>query len=1580
MTKSKKFFSVFLSVAILISSIFVGGVVSANTGLNLYTTTNTYDDAGVSFINTSISGNPGTYVNSETKDNNFAVYNTQIEHFDDTHGNAAHFTKAEPQNGDWRALVRIYKQGETNLTQFKPKAATTYELKLKYNVTSKPSSAITLQIVQASWQEISYQKSDLNTADRILADVFTVSEATDGWVDATIKFTAPASPKYICLGTAGNWVSGVNVWVDDIVVSECGTVNIHNYNGTDTQTADVTANTTVAELSVPEIEGMLFDGAYADAEFYQPIDSTDKAADYTNIYYKWKVIGYGEYYVGFENYIDLKNVISLADDASIVTSGAFAGGSALKLDLSGYKFSAFELRDENSIDAIANHKYKIAFKYKATETIKVSAGMGLSFNLPATAYSLTDKLNLSDCADWSEATLEFVADHSLTDGYSLALLVSAENGGQVYFDDIYITDITDKTAGAGLSFELSEDWYPTINTVDIWGGQSDLSEPKDTDNDGIYEITNGAELAYIIKNGGTIGEAIGCSFIITKDIYLNDITAINWKTGEVLAEGYTPNTWFNQGANSFQGSIDGDGHTVYGMYRNDSPPSTQSYSGWGTALVPKIEKNATIAFKDLAVDYAFINVECAASAFVATTNGAGGNAINISFDGCYVGAKVQLRGGDAGAFVGYSGGDGGNVTIKNCYSLATTVGTVDYGLVAYVRQATLTVSNSFNANGPITSYDNSNWTGKYTFTNSYQTEEAGFHNYFYKTNFETVSADNMTGLDVFSDTSKMLNLNTDDVFVAEEGFPRLKIFVKSESAPQHWQGDTTVPSDTDGDGIIEIGKASELAYIIKVSGGEGKSYILTSDIYLNDITKINWSTGAVAQGYNLNKWYGSYNFTTFSGNIDGNGHTIYGLYNNQNMPYTAAATGSALIPAVTAGEGVTIKNLGIDNAFINYESNASAFVGYLPANSSLIFDKCFVGDKVTLEGGFAGAFNGRANNNTTITITNSYSLAKMTTHPVEGSTAYKAGFCGHHSGCSTNVTVKNSFNGEGPIFSGYYTTPKSAENCYQTADNPPTGVTKLSVDNMKGNNVLTDGTKMSMLGVAFKTTNRNFADNEYYTYLPEGTVIGGNYNPSFYEHFINSALAPIDSEEVIFGSTMTRGAYVKFGTKPDAEDILIPTSKLAQVVQGTAEQVLLNREYYDIEFDVISENLASQTSSAVNYIFITDIHYPGDYASQKSALIRQMQLICKMANENENIDFIAVGGDIVEGYDDNKEKCFARIQEILEPLTLCTKPVFVAAGNHDDNCYGTFTSPEKVASNLDWDRNVIDYVVNPTTKNGIKQDKDYNNEKYDSKYYYYDLVGKKTRIIVLDSSNYPQKYDDDGNVTLYLNEGYTADSAESRNKYINGYNYYGYSKAQLQWLANEALTAEDGWNYMFISHMGIDEATNSAVVNYGTDLRAIIKAFQTKTAYVNDTLEVNKDWSNTSGKILSYHYGHVHSEQSVYSEDIELWQFSSATAQSKNELISTPDELCFDVISVTQANIAKQNLGSGEDNRFVVAADVTIGDANNDFITDIFDLVSVSNVVNGKSSRLSFSAADLNKDCILNTIDLEEIRKIIIGK
>lgn len=90
-------------------------------------------------------------------------------------------------------------------------------------------------------------------------------------------------------------------------------------------------------------------------------------------------------------------------------------------------------------------------------------------------------------------------------------------------------------------------------------------------------------------------------------------------------------------------------------------------------------------------------------------------------------------------------------------------------------------------------------------------------------------------------------------------------------------------------------------------------------------------------------------------------------------------------------------------------------------------------------------------------------------------------------------------------------------------------------------------------------------------------------------------------------------------------------------------------------------------------------------------------------------------------------------------------PVFVLMGDHDDNSYHLLSSDSSdtvlntnaIITNLDWQKNMID-VYSPDAV----QDKNADN----SKYYYYDLTAKKTRVICLDSLDYEAKYDENGYV------------------------------------------------------------------------------------------------------------------------------------------------------------------------------------------------------------------------------------------
>ena len=584
---------------------------------------------------------------------------------------------------------------------------------------------------------------------------------------------------------------------------------------------------------------------------------------------------------------------------------------------------------------------------------------------------------------------------------------------------------------------------PDPEASKVWGGQSDLSAPLDTNADGVYEITKGSELAYIIKNGG-----MGESFILTNDIYLNDVTTINWAEG-VAEGGHTINSWYgNYESTAFSGKVDGNGHIVYGLYFN-SAPSYGAYYNYTVGLFPAVDGNAEI--KNLGIDKAYVNYEGFAAAFV----GLGKSGATLTIDGCFVGKDVTVKAYGAGAFRGYAAGM--STTISNSYSLAKVASNGGgYGLVASVWGA-LNISNAYNANGPLVSETDDYYS---TVTSCYQTVNGGV------AGAETITADNMKGKDVFTNAAKMPNLNGNEVFTAQNGFPVLSVFtslIDTEPTPEPtpdpvvsniWggQSDLSAPIDSDADGVYEITKGSELAYIIK-NGGAGNSYILTEDIYLNDVDKVNWQDGTKADGYTINSWYGNYESTAFSGKVDGNGHTVFGLYFNIGTSYGAYYTYTVgLFPAV---EGTAeIKNLAVDKAFINYESFAAAFVGLGAAGSTLTIDGCFVGKDVYITAFGPSAFRSSSRGMDT-TISNCYNLGTMNA---------MGGSYGLASFVWGNLNISNSFNATGPILSDTNDYEVTISNSYQSVSGGVnTGAVTLLADAMQGVDALINAEKMPLL-------------------------------------------------------------------------------------------------------------------------------------------------------------------------------------------------------------------------------------------------------------------------------------------------------------------------------------------------------------------------------------------------------------------------------------------------------------------------------------------------------------------------------------
>ena len=119
----------------------------------------------------------------------------------------------------------------------------------------------------------------------------------------------------------------------------------------------------------------------------------------------------------------------------------------------------------------------------------------------------------------------------------------------------------------------------------------------------------------------------------------------------------------------------------------------------------------------------------------------------------------------------------------------------------------------------------------------------------------------------------------------------VNMFVSAEEIAI-WDGSRTAPTEGSGTAIdpYEITNGAELAYVITTGGGENTYYELTEDIYLNNIDRIDWSTGVAEDGYTPNSWYEDWQIThplegeLFQGIINGNGHVIYGLYITKMLP------------------------------------------------------------------------------------------------------------------------------------------------------------------------------------------------------------------------------------------------------------------------------------------------------------------------------------------------------------------------------------------------------------------------------------------------------------------------------------------------------------------------------------------------------------------------------------------------------------------------------------------------------------------------------------------------------------------------
>ena len=488
----------------------------------------------------------------------------------------------------------------------------------------------------------------------------------------------------------------------------------------------------------------------------------------------------------------------------------------------------------------------------------------------------------------------------------------------------------------------------TVAAKGVWNG-TDIIRP----NEGVgsesdpYLVSNGAELAWAVTC-----EKNGLYFRLSSDIYLNEIN----EDGSLK----TYNPWFRSTeSGNLSINIDGDGHMVYGLYYNDDSPKSWKMAGVG--LVPSVSADHKATITNLGIASSYINDKYAVGGFVGCSAG------TVVLDGCFLSDTVTLTGFETGAFIGLSTFE---FQISNCYSHATLIrgseNSISYvGLLGDFYSVDggniekCAMYNCYNSAGAVSTKKGLENSGQV-----YATADSKFGT--------KLTAEQMKGA-VYNGNRMLLG----DAFVATEGYPILKAFAKNPCAFWNGMGDNFDKGDgRSADTAYLIENAGQLAYMVALGGGNSY-YKLNNDIVLNDLEKIDWSSGNVEIGieYNPNLWFTGTNQTSskydgfeknivFSGNVDGNGRTVYGLLYDADSLHTSAG----LIPATN---NTNVKNLNFAFSFIS----GGRFTGTLSGYYAGTISNCYIDRTVTVYGkkainvdsasvgGFIGWSNGIAFDN-----------------------------------------------------------------------------------------------------------------------------------------------------------------------------------------------------------------------------------------------------------------------------------------------------------------------------------------------------------------------------------------------------------------------------------------------------------------------------------------------------------------------------------------------------------------------------------------------------------------------------------------
>jgi len=493
-----------------------------------------------------------------------------------------------------------------------------------------------------------------------------------------------------------------------------------------------------------------------------------------------------------------------------------------------------------------------------------------------------------------------------------------------------------------------------------------------------YVIKDARDLLGLAKLSET-NRFDGKYFVLANDIVLNNDNSVSKNRLTWTTIGSLDST------KAFKGNFDGCGHTISGLYYNDSTDSVGLFGSIANSTDGPVEiKNFTIdnvnitgnkqvgAVAGVVYGGIYKNIRVADKVNVKAVRVVGGMIgrvlpiADVTVEGCSFEGTVQATatkdGGYAGGLLGWLYRNNtvhGQTTVKNCLVKGTIKNGHRHtgGVCGFVeKKHRITVENTLI----VSAFDAGVYTGGVIGMNSGDTAAttATILDNVYTTHEGLVGYGSLKASSAKSAMDKTMlqgdnayvntMLDFDKVWtVVKDDYPNLRQFasVKTE-APKNlnraisadastWK---VMNAGTEADPYI-LKDARDLLGLAQLSAGDrfdGKYFVLANDIVVNNdnsvtTNRLAWTT------------IGSLDSTkAFKGNFDGCGHTISGIYYNQSTD-SVGLFGSI---ANSTNGPVEIKNFTIDNVNITGNKQVAAVAGVVYGG---IFKNIRVADRVNVK-------------------------------------------------------------------------------------------------------------------------------------------------------------------------------------------------------------------------------------------------------------------------------------------------------------------------------------------------------------------------------------------------------------------------------------------------------------------------------------------------------------------------------------------------------------------------------------------------------------------------------------------------------